>query len=160
MDRAVRDLRVTTAKKKVKLEYNEPDQGLPKVSMDVDKISLAIQNLVDNASKYTPQGGKIIISLKHEDQKLIFSISDTGVGIPAEQHGRIFSKFFRADNVIRMQTDGSGLGLFISKAIIENHKGSIWFESTEGKGTTFYFSLPVQSEHEADTEFDQFINRV
>ena len=160
VDRAVRDLRVTTAKKKVKLEYNEPDQGLPKVSMDVDKISLAIQNLVDNASKYTPQGGKIIISLKHEDQKLIFSISDTGVGIPAEQHGRIFSKFFRADNVIRMQTDGSGLGLFISKAIIENHKGSIWFESTEGKGTTFYFSLPVQSEHEADTEFDQFINRV
>jgi len=73
-------------------------------------------------------------------------VADTGIGIPKEQHPRMFTKFFRAANAIRLETDGSGLGLFIAKNIIEKHGGKIWIESEEGKGTTVLFTLPLQGE--------------
>ncbi len=113
------------------------------VKVDVEKIKLAIQNLLENAISYTPKGGRVTVSLKERENEIEFSIKDTGVGIPKDQQKRIFSKFFRAPNVMRMQTEGTGLGLFITKNIIESHGGKIWFESEEGKGTTFYFTLPL-----------------
>ncbi len=154
------DLEPTTKKTNVHLVYEKPEQSLPKANIDPDKIRLAIQNLVDNAIKYTPPDGTVTIRVYEEHGQLICSVSDTGVGIPADQQGRIFSKFFRADNVIRMQTDGSGLGLFIAKNIVENHRGSIWFESAEGKGTTFYFSLPLRSDTISESRYDQFIKSI
>jgi two-component system phosphate regulon sensor histidine kinase PhoR len=136
------------SRKKMILEFEKTKNKLPKVVIDVEKIKLVIQNLLDNAIKYTPSGGKIKISLKHnKDKKEIeFTIKDTGVGILEEQQPRIFSKFFRGANVMRMETEGSGLGLFISKNIIEAHGGRIWFESKEGEGTAFYFTLPIKEE--------------
>ncbi len=104
---------------------------------------MAIQNLIDNAIKYTPPKGEIVVSLKQIEKEVEFLVKDSGVGIPKEQQKRIFTKFFRSANVIRMETDGSGLGLFIAKNIIEVHGGKIWFESEEGKGSTFYFTLPI-----------------
>jgi PAS domain S-box-containing protein len=129
-------------KKNLKFEFKRPKE-LPKVRVDIEKISLAIQNLLENAILYNLPGGKIEISLKLKENKIEFSIKDTGIGIPKDQQKRVFTKFFRAPNAMRMETEGSGLGLFITKNIIEAHGGRIWFESEEGKGTTFYFTLPV-----------------
>ncbi len=129
--------------KNINLEFKKPKKQLPKVLIDVEKINLAVQNLLDNAIQYNKLGGSIKISLKSNKKEIEFSIEDSGVGIPKKQEKRIFTKFFRAANVMRMDTRGSGLGLFIVKNIIEAHKGRIWFKSKERKGTIFYFTLPV-----------------
>lgn len=143
-------------RKKLKLEFKKLKNKIPQVLIDVEKIRLAIDNLLENSIRYTPEGGKIIITLDCSDEKqeVEFTIQDTGVGIPKDQQGRIFSKFFRGANVIRMETEGSGLGVFLAKNIIEAHGGKIWFESEEGKGTTFYFSLPIKE------EFTEFLKKL
>ncbi|MDD5040295.1 MAG: HAMP domain-containing sensor histidine kinase [Patescibacteria group bacterium] len=145
------------AKRNIKLVYHKSGEPLPRVNIDPQKIHLVIQNLLDNAVKYTQSGGKVTTTLWAEENRVVCSIADNGVGIPPSQQGRIFSKFFRADNVIRMQTDGSGLGLFIVKNIIEKHRGEVWFESAEGKGTTFFFSLPIQQAENRGSSFEHFI---
>jgi len=131
-------------KKNLNFEFKKPERKLPKVMADVEKIQLAIQNLIENAIRYTLPGGKVIVSLKQKEKEIEFFVKDTGIGIPKDQQNRVFTKFFRAANAIRMETEGSGLGLFITKNIIEAHGGKIWFESEEGKGTTFYFTLPIK----------------
>lgn len=134
-------------RKKIKLEFHF-SKGLPNVKVDEEKIRLAIQNLIENSIRYTPEKGKIIIRIEKKESEVEFSIKDTGVGIPKEEQKRVFTKFFRASNVMRMETEGSGLGLFITKNIIEAHGGKIWFNSIEGEGTTFYFTLPIPTELE------------
>ena len=137
-------------RRKLKIEFKKPEKKMPRVKVDVEKIRLAIQNLLENAIRYTKSGGEISVSLRDLKKEIEFSVRDTGVGIPKDQQARVFTKFFRAANVRRMETEGSGLGLFITKNIVEAHGGRIWFESEEGKGTTFYFTLPVKEEF---TEF-------
>ncbi len=127
--------------KDMSLELNK--KKTPKVKIDKEKMGVVIQNLLENAVKYTPQGGKIKISLDNDEKNVIFKIEDSGVGIPKSQQDRIFTKFFRAENVTRMETDGTGLGLYTTKNIVQAHKGEIWFESEENKGTTFYFTIPI-----------------
>lgn len=127
--------------KKVSLSVDIPSD-VPPVNMDKEKLELAVQNLVENAAKYTPEGGSIHITMEKHEAEVVFKIKDTGVGIPESEHERIFTKFFRGDNVIKMETEGSGLGLYTTRNIIDAHRGNIWFESKEGKGTTFFFSLP------------------
>lgn len=129
--------------KKMTLTFDKPKEPLPQVSADKEKMELAVQNLLENSVKYTPEGGKINISLEKNDRDIVFKIKDTGVGIPEDQHERIFTKFFRSDNVIRMETEGSGLGLYTTRNIIDAHKGKIWFDSKEGEGTIFYFTIPI-----------------
>ncbi len=130
-------------KRKLIFEFKKPKEKLPEVMVDVEKMSLAFQNLLDNAIKYTPEGGKVTVAVEYDKKEIVVSVKDSGVGIPKNQQERVFSKFFRAANVLKRETEGSGLGLFITKNIIEAHEGKIWFESEEGKGTTFYFSLPT-----------------
>ena len=129
-------------KRKLKLEFKEPKKKLPQVMLDVEKMRLAIQNLLDNAIRYTHSGGQVTISLKGDKNKVEFRISDTGIGIPKDQQKRVFTKFFRGANAVKIETGGTGLGLYITKNIIEAHGGKISFKSEEGKGSTFYFSLP------------------
>ncbi|MEK7066859.1 MAG: HAMP domain-containing sensor histidine kinase [Patescibacteria group bacterium] len=119
------------------------DDNLPLVNADPERIKTAIGNLMDNAIKYSKPNSKIIISLKRAGDHVIFEIQDFGVGIPKKEHKNIFSKFFRADNVIFYQTRGLGVGLFLAKFIIEASGGKISFESQEGSGSKFRFSLPV-----------------
>ena len=133
-------------KRGIKVEFKKPEKKLPLVLIDVEKMRLAVQNLFDNAIRYTHPDGKVTVSLKRVKKEIEVSIKDTGVGVPKNQQERIFTKFFRAANVMRMQTEGSGLGLFITKNIIEAHGGKIWFESEENKGSTFHFTLPVKEE--------------
>lgn len=131
-------------RKKITLDFQKPKIRLPKIQIDEEKIGLAIQNLIENALRYTNPGGRMTISLKGGIKEIELSVKDTGVGIPKEQQGRVFSKFFRGANVIRMEAEGSGLGLFITKNIIEAHGGRIWFNSEENKGAAFYFVLPLK----------------
>ncbi len=128
--------------KQIKLEFQVLDR-LPEVKADPEKIKFVIENLLDNAIRYTSAGGIVRISLKLKNKAVEFSIQDTGIGIPKEQQENIFNKFFRASNAIKRQTEGNGTGLFIAKNIVEAHKGRIWFETKEGQGTTFYFTLPI-----------------
>lgn len=135
-------------RKQVQLEFKKPFTKTPKVMLDVEKIKLAIQNIIGNALRYTPQGGKVTISLKHDKKEVEMAVKDTGIGIPKEQQVKIFTKFFRSQNAVRMETEGSGLGLFITKNIVEAHGGRIWFESEENKGTTFHMDIPIKEEFE------------
>ncbi len=121
----------------------EAPETLSNVYTDPDKISLVIQNLIDNAIKYTKGQGEVKTILQEEKNTVKVTIKDTGVGIPKSQQKHIFQKFFRSDNIMKHQTIGTGLGLFIAKAVIEQSNGKIWFKSEEGKGTTFYFTLPI-----------------
>ncbi|MFH0804950.1 MAG: HAMP domain-containing sensor histidine kinase [Patescibacteria group bacterium] len=160
VDSVVQELYNLIKKRGVHLEFKRESPPIPQVNIDPQKIRLVAQNLIDNAIKFTPPGGQVTVSLRHVGGEVIFSVADSGVGIPSGQQHRIFSKFFRADNVIRMQTDGSGLGLFIVKNVIDNHRGRIWFESTEGKGTTFHFALPVQAPTAYESQFEKFIKSI
>lgn len=141
----VEGLKETASLKNIKIKVERPKELLPPVLVDKEKMGIAVQNLVDNAIKYTPAGGKVTITLEKKGNQAFFKITDSGVGIPQDQQDRIFSKFFRGSNVVRLETEGSGLGLYTTKNIIESHKGKIWFESKEGEGATFYFTLPFAS---------------
>ncbi len=141
----------------IKFEIDKTEKQLPKIAVDIEKITLVVQNFLDNAMKYTSKGGNIVFSVVLKNKKIEVSVTDSGVGIPENQKGRLFSKFFRAENVVRMETEGSGLGLFICKNIIKAHKGEIWFESKEGQGSTFYFTLPII---ETKKEFEEFLKKL
>lgn len=114
------------------------------VCADKEKIILALQNLVDNSIKYTPRGGIVKVSVKEETNIVKISVKDSGIGIPEDDQKKLFSKFFRASNVLRMDTDGTGLGLFIVKSIVEKHGGSVLIKSELGKGTEIEISLPKE----------------
>ncbi len=126
----------------------EFESGLPRVTSDPFQILQVLENLLYNAIRYigSPIGGKqgeIMLKLSREGKFLMCQVIDNGIGIPKDDQRYIFQKFFRADNVRRYQTSGSGLGLYIAKNIIEKSGGKMGFFSTEGKGTTFWFKLPV-----------------
>jgi signal transduction histidine kinase len=118
------------------------EKPLPNISVDSEKISLALDNLLDNAIKYTSPGGKVTLEVAYEKNEIKITVSDTGIGIPKNQFDRVFSKFFRAENALLFQTSGSGLGLYMVKNIIDRHCGTITVKSEENRGTTFVIALP------------------
>ena len=126
----------------IKFTFLKPKKKISEIKADEEKIKLVIYNLLANALAYTPQGRSISIFIEEEGGEVKIGVKDEGIGIPKDQQGRIFTKFFRGANAMKVDTGGSGLGLYISKNIVEAHGGSIWFESEEGKGTTFYFKIP------------------
>ena len=109
---------------------------------DEEKMSLALDNMLDNAVKYTEPAGTITFRAAEEGNILRISVSDTGIGVPADQVHRVFAKFFRAGNALRFHTSGTGLGLYVCKNIVEKHDGAMSVESREGKGTKFTITLP------------------
>jgi len=121
----------------------QPLPSPPDVIGDMDRVRMVVQNLIDNAIRYSQGKGKIDIYLKREGGFLKWEIHDNGVGIPREQQKFIFQKFFRSDNAVKYQTQGSGLGLYIAKAIIEELGGEIGFKSEIDAGSTFWFTLPI-----------------
>ena len=127
----------------VALTFDHPNTPI-EFTFDPEKVSLAVQNLVSNAIKYTPENGKVNVSVYEEDGFARVKVVDTGVGIPEKQIPRLFTKFFRASNVMQMQTEGSGLGLFIVQNIATRHGGKTTVESKENKGSTFTFMLPLE----------------
>jgi two-component system phosphate regulon sensor histidine kinase PhoR len=114
---------------------------LPNLNVDLMRIQQVFVNLIHNAIKFTPPGGRITVSAIKESNRIIFSITDTGIGIPPGDLERIFERFYKSDR--SRSTGGTGLGLSISKHIIEAHGGSIWVESIQSEGSTFYIALPL-----------------
>ena len=133
-------------KKKINFTLEFSVSPLPKIMLDVDKMRMALENLIDNAVRYTLSGGKIVISVSADDKEIEVKIKDTGIGIPEDQQSKMFAKFFRAENAMKTETEGTGLGLFVAKYIIEAHGGRIWFESKLDKGSVFCFTLPIKKE--------------
>lgn len=125
------------------LDVTEQYGKISTMSFDPRLMRIITQNLINNALNYTPEGGKIKISVEVKDEQLFFTVSDTGVGIPAHQQGQIFTKLFRANNVRTLDTTGTGLGLYLVKSILDRVGGTISFDSKEGKGTTFAVKLPL-----------------
>jgi PAS domain S-box-containing protein len=113
------------------------------LSCDPVEMREAMGNLVSNAIKYTPQQGTITIRMSQEDNRLYFSVVDTGLGIPLDQQNMIFNKYFRAKTAATEKIEGTGLGLSLVKTVVEAHGGKVWFQSEEGVGSTFGFWLPV-----------------
>ena len=126
----------------VEVTFKEVD-NLPEVSSDPSRIKLVMENFLDNAIRYVNEKGKVEIKLSQENNNIRFSVKDNGVGIPEKDKKYIFQKFFRSGNVLKYQTKGSGLGLYISKAMIKKAKGKIGFQSEEDKGSTFWFTIPI-----------------
>ena len=128
----------------VSINFEIVNGPLPKVETDREKVKRVIMNLLSNSIKYTPAEGKVKITVAKNRGHLKISVSDSGVGIPKADQKKIFKRFFRSTNVIKLAPDGTGLGLFIAKSLVEAMGGKIWFDSEQNKGTTFYFTLPFK----------------
>lgn len=127
----------------VKIETDFPE-NLPGVFASYPLVKIVVENLVGNAINYSQGNKKIFIKLKALSQKIEFQIKDQGIGIPYEDQKYIFQKFFRAKNAVRAEVYGTGLGLFITKLILDGMGGKIWFSSGQNQGTTFCFILPIK----------------
>lgn len=139
----VAELKPEITEKRLHLK-EEYDPSIPSMLLDPDLTRIIFQNLLTNAVKYTPKGGNVSLKLQHRGHFIHIEIADTGYGVPKRQQQQLFTKLFRADNVRQRDTNGTGLGLYIVKSIVENSKGKIWFESEEDRGTTFYVRLPLR----------------
>ena len=125
-----------------RFEIECPD-GLPEVRADVDRLRQITTNLMSNAVKFSPKGGRVTLEARREGPLVVVSVSDEGIGIPAGALGKLFQKFYRVDNAETRKIGGTGLGLSIVKQIVDGHGGRIWVESKPGEGTRVLFTLPV-----------------
>ena len=137
------DMMVTGQEKNYRIvrEFTERDLW---VEIDTDKIMQVLDNIMNNAIKYSPDGGKITAQLMETHNNVVLGISDEGLGIPKKDLDKVFERFYRVDKARARQQGGTGLGLAISKEVMKAHNGQIWVESVEGKGSTFYISLPYE----------------
>lgn len=134
--------RPSAAKKHLVLAYTAAKKPFI-LKTDAHLVKEILVNLLSNAIKYTPNKGKVTLTATKRGKTVVICVQDTGYGIPPAAQRHIFSKFFRADNILPYDVSGTGLGLYLTKKIAENLGGDIWFESAEGEGSTFYFSLPL-----------------
>lgn len=141
---ALDDLEIKIKEKNIKLRLSF-QTNIYDVCVDRRLMSNVFMNLLSNATKYTPNEGNIEISIYTEGDNIITKIADSGYGIPEDDQPKIFEKFFRAKNVSRVETEGTGLGLYLVKAVVEASGGKVWFESEENKGTTFYVSMSAKN---------------
>jgi signal transduction histidine kinase len=119
-------------------------EHFPILDADPDRIVQVLRNLLDNAVKYSPAGGLIVVRGEVREDEVVVSVADQGVGLTPEHLNRLFEKFFRAKSSLGRHVVGSGLGLPISRTIVESHGGRIWAESQVGEGTTLFFALPLE----------------
>jgi PAS domain S-box-containing protein len=119
------------------------DDNIPYINLDPKLIRNVLINLLTNAVKYTPAGGKIEVFVLNKGESIVFQVSDNGYGVLEKEKDKIFEKLYRGSNVVKLETEGTGLGLYIAKSIVESSGGEIGFESRENKGSTFWFSLPI-----------------
>jgi len=127
----------------IELIFLRPAGKVRPANADKEKIRIVLQNLVENAIKYSDMHGKIFITLKEDGEFVQVSVKDTGIGISEEGRKKIFEKFYRAPEAMKKEAIGSGIGLFTTKKIVESNSGKIWFESSKGEGTTFFFTIPI-----------------
>ena len=124
------------------------DHDLPSIAADPDMLRQVLANLVDNAVKYSPSGGRVDISLEPQAGRVLFAVRDEGLGIPLREQTRIFEKFFRLDPNLTRGVGGTGLGLYICRELVRRMGGRIWVASRDGEGSTFFFELPAAGPEE------------
>jgi signal transduction histidine kinase len=149
LQEAIEAIRIQTSRHSFVLEA---PTGLPRALADPRRIRQVVHNLLENAVKYSPDGGQITVRAKPASQHLTVSVSDQGIGIPRQYQNRVFERFFQVDSASTRRAGGSGLGLAICRGIVEAHGGHIWFESDPGRGSTFYFTLPWRQSSSASVE--------
>jgi two-component system phosphate regulon sensor histidine kinase PhoR len=142
VERAVQEVRDFAVERRILLDY-AVSGDLPCLACDTDQLNRALINLIENAIKFTPAGGCVQVCAERSHDEIVFSVSDTGVGIPEEMQPRVFDRFFRGNQRGVEHVSGSGLGLSLVKAVVENHRGRVWLQSVVGQGTTFYVAIPI-----------------
>ena len=156
ISRSVEEMIPVCRKRGISLETNIP-QKLPQITGDAESLVRVFTNIIGNATKYTPEGGKITVTCQHDEIYINVSIADTGMGIPPDKLSLIFEPFFRCGGKNEKHS-GSGLGLTFCKKIMESHKGCIAVSSKEGEGTTFVLTFPSQIDPERKSFRDNFLN--
>lgn len=156
LGKAIEDLQNQAKLKNIILNFIKND-ALSKVLADPVRLSEVINNLISNAINYTEAGGKITVFTQNFPNEVITTVEDTGVGIPQEAIPHLFNKFFRVSNSMQKGNKGTGLGLYISKSIIQKLNGKIWVESEPSKGSKFHFSLPVARENMTGLDRNKFV---
>lgn len=136
----IAQLRETAKLKKIEMKYDRPKK-FPRLMLDETKVRQVIMNFIDNSIYYTPPGGHINVGVQEDDGHVYFTVKDDGLGVPKEDQKHLFTKFYRASNARNARPDGTGLGLFMAKKVVDAQGGNILFESTEGKGSLFGFSF-------------------
>jgi two-component system phosphate regulon sensor histidine kinase PhoR len=142
LQQAADSIRAIADKKEIRVDVEEATGDLA-VECDAGAIHQVLTNLLDNAAKYTPEGGLLTLEARRRDGRVEFSVRDTGVGIPAEHIPRLFERFYRVDKARSRELGGTGLGLAIVKHLVMAHRGAVRVESEPGKGSTFFFELPI-----------------
>lgn len=156
VSKSVEDLRNQANQKQIILTLIPPPQTLPKVLADPVRLGEVVTNLVSNAINYSNPGGKVEISTNTSSNEVTTTVSDTGIGIPKEAIPHLFNKFFRVSNTEQKANKGTGLGLYIAKSIIEKLHGKIWVESEAGKGSKFFFTLPIAPQNAEILDSNKF----
>jgi len=133
----------------IKLKLRE---RLPKVNIDAKRIRQVLDNIIDNATKYSKKGTEVVVSAERDGQELVISVTDQGIGIPAKDLERVFARMYRIEQRLTPGVGGVGLGLAICKGLVEAHSGRIWVESKRRKGSTFFFTLPLDTEGDSNGE--------
>jgi signal transduction histidine kinase len=144
VERVTGALQLQATQKHIQLSVEIPEQTIPLLEADQALLQQALQNLVENAIKYTDSGGKVRVGVSSKQERIVFEVSDNGIGIAPVDQPRLFEKFFRAAQPAGKTERGTGLGLAIVKSIAERHGGQVWVESQLGKGSTFFLVLPVR----------------
>lgn len=142
----ISECKLLTGGKQCKILFKKPGQLLKKVSVDPILLREVISNFITNAIRYSPRGKKcsIVVNLSKNKNGYLVSVKDQGIGIATEDQKNIFNKFFRTKEAIKMETEGSGLGLYMCKMVMDEAGGKVWFESKEGRGSTFYVQVPLK----------------
>lgn len=157
LDKAIEDLQNQAKLKNITLNLVK-DPTLPKVLADRVRVDEVINNLVSNAINYTQAGGMVRVYMAASPNEVTVTVEDNGVGIPREAIPHLFNKFFRVSNTLQKGSKGTGLGLYISKSIVQKLNGKIWVESEVGKGSKFHFSLPVAKEQTSSLNQNKFVS--
>lgn len=143
LDEVVFDFTGESYKRGIELVFLKPTDEIPELSIDPEKMRVVFQNLIENAIKYSNKDDRVLINIHKKDDGIEISVRDHGIGIASDDHDKIFQKFFRAQNAVKQDSVGSGIGLYTTKRIVEKHEGTIWFESQVDEGTAFYIHLPL-----------------
>lgn len=143
----IKELTIMADNNQITLSYKRIGKGSTNIKTDALMVKEILTNLVSNSIKYTPENGSVTIIIKPRNSDILITVSDTGWGIPKYAQEQIFSKFFRAHNIVKRETTGTGLGLYLVKGLLDQLGGTIWFSSSEGVGTSFHFTLPRLKRH-------------